>query len=444
MKKKTATILLGIVISGVLLSACGNKEATEAASQGEKTEIDEEADEQESEEEEAEKKETETDETEASIDAAEEEEDTEEPPEDLKTVAVFLPDEDWEEDGKNLSIELEAVGYEAKVMYAEGSGETQADQILEMVESQADAFVIAPADPYGLTDALAEAKENSIPVFSYDDLIMDSDAVSYYVTFSTREIGQALANALIEKKDLEKAQQDKKSYNIEFLMGSTDDIKSLYLYNGIMEVLQPYIDDGTLVCQSEKTSFEDTGILRFSESEAKRRIQDILADSYQGKTLDIICTSFDQAAQGAASALENVGIVPGSDQWPLLTGVGCELESVKAIAEDRQFCSVFMDRQVLAKKCVEMVDTYLEGDDPEVTDYELYDNGKKIIGTYTCEIQLIDKDNFELLIDKGYFTQEEILPEISEGKTLLPKEDGTDDMEETILEGPEQEKEETE
>ena len=40
----------------------------------------------------------------------------------------------------------------------------------------------------------------------------------------------------------------------------------------------------------------------------------------------------------------------------------------------------------LAKACkADMVDTYLKGDKPEVNDYEQYDNGKKIIGTYTCE-----------------------------------------------------------
>lgn len=427
MKKKTAAILLGTVISVAFLSACGNNEATEAASQGEKTEVEEDSGEQETEEKETETTETEDDAT------AEIEEDAEEKQEDLKTVAVLLPDEEWAEDGDNLKTELEAVGYEAKVMYADNSGEKQSGQVLEMAEEQTDAFIIAPADPYALTDALETAKENSIPVFSYDELIMDSEAVSYYVTFNTREIGQALANALIENKDLEKAQQENKSYNIEFLMGSTDDIKSLYLYNGIMEVLQPYLDDGTLVCQSGKTSFEDTGILRFSESEAERRIKDILAENYQGKTLDIICTSFDKAAEGAASALESVGIIPGSGQWALITGVGCELQAVQGIAEGSQFCSVFMDRQVLAKKCVEMVDTYLEGDDPEVTDYELYDNGKKIIGTYTCEIQLIDKDNFELLIDKGYYGQEEIMPEAPEGKTLLPGDETTEETTERTV-----------
>lgn len=425
MKKKTAVILAGVAFSAILFAGCGNKEATEAASQGEKTVIEEDGEEEQQNEKEATEESKKKEEEKVSESSESEEKTTEEneettETEEAKVVAVLLPDEDQASDGEMLRTELEAAGYEAKVLYADNNGATQAEQISEMAEEEVSAFVIDPADAYALTDALAAAKEKSIPVFSYDDLIMDSDAVSYYVTFNTREIGQALGNAIIENKGLEKAKEENKSYNIEFLMGSTDDIKSLYLYNGVMEVLQPYLDDGTLVCQSGLLDFNDTGILRFSEQEAERRIKNLLAEYYQGKTLDIICTSFDQAAYGAASALENVGIQVESEQWPLITGVGCDLDAVKGIAQGSQYCSVFMDREILAKKCTEMVDAYLTGEDPEVTDYEQYDNGKKIIGTYTCEIQLIDKDNYELLIDKGYYEEEEIQPQPSVQATPSP------------------------
>lgn len=425
MKKKTAVILAGVVFSAILFAGCGNKEATEAASQGEKTVIEEDGEEEQQNEKEATEESKKKEEEKVSESSESEEKTTEEneettETEEAKVVAVLLPDEDQASDGEMLRTEMEAAGYEAKVLYADNNGATQAEQISEMAEEEVSAFVIDPADAYALTDALAAAKEKSIPVFSYDDLIMDSDAVSYYVTFNTREIGQALGNAIIENKGLEKAKEENKSYNIEFLMGSTDDIKSLYLYNGVMEVLQPYLDDGTLVCQSGLLDFNDTGILRFSEQEAERRIKNLLAEYYQGKILDIICTSFDQAAYGAASALENVGIQVESEQWPLITGVGCDLDAVKGIAQGSQYCSVFMDREILAKKCTEMVDAYLTGEDPEVTDYEQYDNGKKIIGTYTCEIQLIDKDNYELLIDKGYYEEEEIQPQPSVQATPSP------------------------
>ena len=74
----------------------------------------------------------------------------------------------------------------------------------------------------------------------------------------------------------------------------------------------------------------------------------------------------------------------------------------------------------LADQCEEMVNVYLHGeDDPEVNDYEQYDNGIKIIGTYLCEPQLIDRDNYEILIDNGYYSEREVEPDPTE--TPIPE-----------------------
>ena len=54
-----------------------------------------------------------------------------------------------------------------------------------------------------------------------------------------------------------------------------------------------------------------------------------------------------------------------------------------------------------------------------MNDYETYDNGKKIVGTVTCEMQVIDADNYPILIDNGYYEEEEIEPE--PGMTEVPE-----------------------
>ena len=61
-------------------------------------------------------------------------------------------------------------------------------------------------------------------------------------------------------------------------MGSLDDEQALFFYNGLMEKLQPYLDDGTLVCKSGQITFEETGILRWSMDEAQMRKQPALPD----------------------------------------------------------------------------------------------------------------------------------------------------------------------
>ena len=56
-----------------------------------------------------------------------------------------------------------------------------------------------------------------------------------------------------------------------------------------------------------------------------------------------------------------------------------------------------------------MVQAVLEGKEPEINDTETYDNGKLVVPSYLCEPVALDKDNYkELVVDSGYYTEEEI------------------------------------
>ncbi|MDO4340447.1 MAG: sugar ABC transporter substrate-binding protein [Eubacteriales bacterium] len=437
MKKRTACILLGIVISSVWLAGCGTNEATEAANESAETEREGNGEDEETEEavKEAETEEAAGDEKAEEADEAEQEEESaqgeeegteaaESPAEDAPLVGILLPDEELKEsamDGTELQQILTEDGYRTELLYAGNDVSKQVSQIQEMLDSQVSALIIDPVELYAFPDVLESVKEQGIPVFAYDELIMDTDAVSYYTTFDYREIGQMIGNEIVDRKKLEDAQKEKLSYNIEFFMGSPDESRELFLYNGIMEVLQPYLDDGTLVCRSGRTSFDETGILRFSETRVMDNLTEILEEFYQDEEqIDIICTGFDGAARKTQEALLEAGYLPGSEGWPLINGVGCEAEAVKDIAEGGITFSVFMDRRVLAKECANLVDTYLKGETPEVNDYEQYDNGVKIIGTYTCDTKIIDRDNYELLIDNGYYLEEEVQPEALPSGTPVP------------------------
>ena len=286
---------------------------------------------------------------------------------------------------------------------------SQIQSILD--DEKTSALVIAPVDAYGLNDVLEQAYEKSIPVISYDQLIMDTDKINYYVTFDTRKAGKMVGDSIIKKMDLEKAREEKRTLTIEFLMGSPDDRDALFFYNGVMEKLQEYFDDGTLVCTSGKQTLDDTAVMRSGRNTAKNDMAEILSQNYTEGTPDIICTGADDLALGAVDALEDAGHVSGEEGWPMITGCGCEAEAVTAVIEGKLADSLFFDNRVLANDCVTMVDTFLKGEKPEISDYEQYDNGTKIVGTVTSDIQLIDADNYQMLVDDGYYDEDEIVPE---------------------------------
>lgn len=446
MKKRTAGLLLGCIAFAALFAGCGSNKATEAANESVETEKEGKGDSQEQEE--AEQKE-EKEETEKK------EEKEEEPA--LKVGVLFPADsaeDHWKLNETEMVQLLEEAGYEAEILYAQNNADTQISQIQELVEAQAAALIIDPVEAYSLAEILEEAKESSIPVFAYDQLIMDTDAVKYYVTFDAREIGHKIAENIIKIKDLKKARENKESYTIEFFMGSPDDLAALFMYNGIMEVLQEYFDDGTLVCRSQKLTFDAASVMRWSAETAKSGFLGLAADFYPEEgTPDIICTAYDGFACRIMEALEESGISYTDENWPLISGVGAEAGAVKSVAEGKLGFTMFADGRDLSEACVKMVDTYLQGDKPEVEDYEQYDNGVKIIGTVTCDAQLIDADNFQILVDNGFYQESEIAPDIqptpveeeaAEAGTEEPEEEAAEtEAEEEASEAEAEEPEET-
>ena len=324
-----------------------------------------------------------------------------------KVVGIAMPtqsSERWINDGANMKKQLEAKGYEVILQYAEDDVQMQVSQIENMVAQMVDCLVIASIDSVALTGVEAQAKEAGIPVIAYDRLLMQTDAVSYYASFDNEGVGRAIAEYVEAKLDLANTTE---TYTIELFMGSPDDNNAVLLYNGIMKVIQKYLDNGTLVCKSGQVAFADNCTLRWSQETAQKRCEDILAGFYAEEDLDICMTAYDGLAYGCRSALEGAGYT--AENWPLITGQDAELMAVKNIIGGYQTMSIAKDTRTLAEKCVTMVDAVLTGSEPEINDTTTYDNGVFVVPSYLCTPVPVDADNYaEVLIDTGYYTAEQV------------------------------------
>ncbi|NLL78253.1 MAG: sugar ABC transporter substrate-binding protein [Clostridiales bacterium] len=328
-----------------------------------------------------------------------------------KKVGVAMPtqsSERWINDGANMKAKLEELGYEVDLQYAEDDVQMQVSQIENMIASGVNCLVIASIDSGALVNVEEQAKAAGIPIIAYDRLLMDTDAVSYYATFDNKGVGTAIGEYIKEAKKLDEAKANGESYTIEFFMGSPDDNNAHMLYAGVMEVLQPYLDDGTLVCKSGRTSFDDTCILRWSQETAQQNMENYLTGFYADEKLDIACTAFDGFAYGCKAALEGAGYTVGED-WPLITGQDAELMATKNIISGYQTMSIYKDTRLLADKCVTMVQAVLEGKDPEINDTEQYNNNKIVVPSYLCTPVAVDQSNYkEIIVDGGYYTEEQL------------------------------------
>jgi putative multiple sugar transport system substrate-binding protein len=336
------------------------------------------------------------------------------------TIGVSMPtqtSERWIADGNNVKEQLEAEGYTVDLQYANDDIPTQSQQIDQMITEGADILVVAAIDGTALAGQLENAASNNIPVISYDRLIRDSENVDFYVTFDNLAVGEAQANALLTglglKNEDGSAGTATGPFNIELFAGSLDDNNAFFFFNGAMSVLQPLIDDGTLVVKSGQTDIEQAAILRWQQETAQRRMEDLLTSTYNdGSRVDGVLSPYDGLSRGIITALQNAGYGPNLDSpnpMPVVTGQDAEIASVKLIADGVQSSTVFKDTRLLAEQAVAAAAAFAEGGEPEANDTETYDNGVKVVPSYLLEVETVYADNIQsVLIDSGYWTQEEV------------------------------------
>ena len=321
-------------------------------------------------------------------------------------IGVAMPTQDlqrWNQDGENMKKELEAKGYEVDLQYAGNEVSTQVSQVENMIANGDELLVVASIEGDSLGTVLAQAKENNIPVISYDRLIMNTDAISYYATFDNYLVGKTQGQYLVDALDLDNTDGP---YNIDFVTGDPGDNNVNFFFGGAMDVLQPYIDEGKLVVPSGQMTKDEVATANWSTETAQSRFENILSSYYaDGTNLDAVLASNDSTALGVENALA----ANYTGEYPIITGQDCDIANMPNIIDGKQAMSVFKDTRTLASKVVEMVDAIMQGGEAPVNDTETYDNGTGVIPSFLCEPVVCTADNYkELLVDSGYYTEDQL------------------------------------
>lgn len=332
-------------------------------------------------------------------------------------IGVAMPtksSERWINDGNNLKKQLEDLGYQVDLQYAEDDIPTQVNQIDNMMTQGADLLIIASIDGTALSSQLEAAHANGIPVIAYDRLIRESPNVDYYTTFDNYKVGVQQATSLLTGMGILAADGTKTGatgpFTIEIFAGSPDDNNATFFYNGAMDTLKPYLDDGTLVVGSGQTDFQTVATLRWDPATAQARMENLLTSRYaSGTRIAGVLSPFDGISIGILGALKGVGYGTADQPWPTVTGQDAEAASIKSIIAGEQYSTIFKDTRKLAEATVTMTQSILKGEKPEVNDTKTYDNGVKVVPSYLLQSEIVTKDNYKaVLVDSGYYTEADL------------------------------------
>ncbi|GIG25539.1 multiple monosaccharide ABC transporter substrate-binding protein [Cellulomonas denverensis] len=335
-----------------------------------------------------------------------------------QTIGVAMPTETserWIADGNAVKSQLEEAGYSVDLQYAADDIPTQSQQIDQMITKGVDLLIVASIDGTALANQLQAAADAGIPVIAYDRLINGTENVDFYVTFDNYNVGVQQATSLLVGLGL--LNQDGSEgdatgpFNVELFAGSLDDNNAHFFFDGAMDTLKPFIDDGTIVIKSGQTDIEQVATLRWLQETAQKRMEDLLTSTYSdGSKVDGVLSPYDGISRGIITALQNAGYGDSIEAGlPIVTGQDAEIASVKLINDGVQFSTIFKDTRKLAEQAVTSAKAFLEGNEPEANDTETYDNGVKVVPSYLLESDIVYQDNIQsLLIDSGYWTEDQV------------------------------------
>ncbi|MET4639727.1 sugar-binding protein [Mycetocola sp. 2940] len=305
-------------------------------------------------------------------------------------IGVALPDktsENWVLAGQLFEDGLKEAGFKGDVQYAAATNTVpdQQNQISSMVTKGAKVIIIGAKDGGQLSGQVKAAKDAGAIVIAYDRLILNTEDVDYYVAYDNEKVGELQGQALLDGMAAKKPEGP---YNIELFSGSPDDANSAVFFGGAMKVLQPKIDDGTLVVVSGQTDIKQTSTAGWLAKNAQDRMDTLLAAHYTNTELDGVLSPNDNLARAIITSVKAAG-----KPIPIVTGQDSEVESVKSIMAGEQYSTINKDTRALVDQAIAMVEQAQKGETIETNDDESYDNGVKVVPAYLLPPLIVTKEN---------------------------------------------------
>jgi putative multiple sugar transport system substrate-binding protein len=306
------------------------------------------------------------------------------------------------------------------VAYGDADQNRQNQQIQNFLTNGAKLLIIGNVND-GVATVVADAAQDNVAVVAYDRIIQQSDAYDYFITFDNFKVGVFQGQGIEAGLDLKNATAANPKY-ITLFAGSPTDANAFFFFDGAMSVLNPYIDRGVLrvVGPYPKTSADRANFQRIATENwqapvAKTRMENLLNNDARTVTLSAVLAPNDTLARAIIEACLADAKYTGAGQLPIVTGQDAEFDSALSIKNGQQYMTVFKDTSKLAEAAVILADQILKGQTPNIPGATLAsgdllsigDTGRKIVKAYLLEPIYVTRDNVNVPVDAGFYTDAE-------------------------------------
>ena len=241
-----------------------------------------------------------------------------------KKIAFLLPDSQAARyESKDLPIfeaKVKSMCSDCTVDYrnAHGDARAQLTQAEAALAGGANVMVLDPVDTGAASAIVAKAKARQVPVISYDRLVLNAPALSYFVSFDDAAVGPLQANGLLA------ALKGKTNPTVVMINGDQGDGLAKVLKLGVQNTLQ-----------SKVTIAKAYDTPQAGPDTAQSEMADALTTL--NNKVDAVYAADDASAGGAIAALVAAGVKP----LPPVIGAGADLKAVQRILAGEQYMTVY-------------------------------------------------------------------------------------------------------
>jgi len=271
---------------------------------------------------------------------------------------------------------------------------SNADQDAAKQQSQAEAaitqgvkvMVLDPVDGKAAANIVAKAKQQNIPVVSYDRLA--SGPVDYYVSFDNEQVGKLQGQALLEALGAKATPASQ----VVMINGAPTDPNAAQFKAGAHSEL-----DGKVTIGKEYDTPD------WSPDKAQQEMDQAITALGKDKIVGVYAAN-DGTAGGAIAAMKGAGFAP----IPPITGQDAELAAIQRIVAGDQYMTVYKAIKPEAEKAAEMAFALLEG--KQVADATAtVNNGDQDVKSVLLTPVAVTKENIkDTVVKDGFWTVAQI------------------------------------
>ncbi len=313
------------------------------------------------------------------------------------SIALLLPETKTaryeSQDRPNFERKVSELCSDCEILYsnADQDAAKQQQQAEAALTQGAEVLVLDPVDAASAGAIVTRAKQQQVPVVSYDRLITDAD-IDYYISFDNELVGKLQADTLVAK-----------------LTEEGIDDATITMINGA-----PTDNNAKLFKQGAKTVFAAEGVKigkeydtpDWSPDKAQQEMEQAIT-ALGDDGFDAAYAANDGTAGGAIAAMKSAGIDPATR---FVTGQDAELAAIQRILAGEQFMTVYKAIIPEAEAAAEIAVALVQGKEPPASLVkDTIDNGQEEVPSVLLTPVAVTKEDInDTIIKDGFWKASEI------------------------------------